>query len=61
MSVAEGGGLSPNALYNVSGFSLSPIKTDRHHMHVTETIVEYGFVCSFIIFAIFNIFPVTHI
>ena len=26
------GGLSPNTLYNVSGFSLPPIKTDRHHI-----------------------------
>jgi hypothetical protein len=30
--LAEVGVLSLNTLYNVSGFSLPPIKTDRHHM-----------------------------
>jgi hypothetical protein len=34
------GGLFPNALYNVSGFSLPPIINDRQH--ITEKIVEYG-------------------
>ena len=32
------GGLSPNTLYNVSGFSFPPIKTDRHH--VTEKLLS---------------------
>jgi hypothetical protein len=32
------GGLSPNTLYNVSGFSLPPIKTDRHH--ITERLLS---------------------
>jgi hypothetical protein len=31
-------GLFPNALYNVCGFSLPPIKTDRHH--ITEKLLS---------------------
>jgi hypothetical protein len=34
-------GLSPNTLCNASGFSLPPIKTDRHHI-LNWKIVEYG-------------------
>jgi hypothetical protein len=30
--------LSPNTLYNVFGFSLPPIKTDRHH--ITEKLLS---------------------
>jgi hypothetical protein len=32
------GGLFPNTLYNVSGFSLPSIKTDRHH--ITEKLLS---------------------
>jgi hypothetical protein len=32
------GGLFPNTLYNVSGFSLPPINTDRHH--ITEKLLS---------------------
>jgi hypothetical protein len=32
------GGLFPNELYNVTGFSLSPIKTDR--LHITEKLLS---------------------
>jgi hypothetical protein len=32
------GGLSPNTLHNVSGFSLPPIKTDHHH--ITEKLLS---------------------
>jgi hypothetical protein len=49
------GGLFPNALYNVSGFSLPPIITDRHH--ITEKLlsmaknskqsINHIFVCLF--------------
>jgi hypothetical protein len=32
------GGLFPNTLYNAFGFSLPPVKTDRHH--ITEKLLS---------------------